>query len=197
LASLAQSSSSPQFEPMGEVMDLNMSWITPFLAVGGRFSMAAAEHLAERLGIRCIVDLREECCDDETVLRRHGIELLHLPTQDTCAVSMTMLTRGVEWVSEKLSTNQKVYVHCEHGIGRSALLTGCVLVSQGDSPTEALERMKTARIQVSPSPEQLNAFIAWSQSWRKRQGLSWALPTFEELANIAYRHLRGDVSSEG
>jgi predicted protein tyrosine phosphatase len=169
--------------------ELNLDWVTPLLAVGGRFPIEAAEHLAARLGIRYVVDLRVEECDDEHLLREHGITLLHLPTEDTRAVRLEMLRDGVRWVTKHLERGHKVYIHCEHGVGRSATLALCVLVAQGDSPLEALTRAKGARWQVSPSPEQLEAFLGWAQEWRAQHGLAWELPTIPALANIAYSHL--------
>jgi protein-tyrosine phosphatase len=170
--------------------ELNFDWVTPLLAVGGRFPIEAAEHLAVRQGIRCVVDLRVEECDDEHLLREHGITLLHLPTEDLRAVHRAMLRDGVQWVTKHLERGHKVYIHCEHGVGRSATLALCVLVAQGHAPAEALARAKQARWQVSPSPEQLEAFLGWAQEWREEHGLTWELPTFHALANLAYNPLR-------
>lgn len=169
---------------------LNLDWITPGLAVGGRFPIEAAEHLASQLGIRYVVDLRVEACDDAHLLREHGITLLHLPTVDMRAVSHGMLCEGVQWVTKHLERGHKVYIHCEHGVGRSATLALCVLVALGEAPLEALARAKRARWQVSPSPEQLVAFLAWAEEWRAQHGLTWSLPTVNALADIAYSHLR-------
>jgi protein-tyrosine phosphatase len=105
------------------------------------------------------------------------------------AVSLPRLRAGVRWVTKHLERGQKVYIHCEHGVGRSATLALCVLVARGDSPGEALSRAKRARWQVSPSPEQLEAFLGWAEQWRARHGLSWSLPAFNVLADIAYSHL--------
>ena len=175
---------------------LNLDWVTPQLAVGGRFPIEAAEHLARQLGIRHVVDLRVEACDDEHLLREHGMTLLHLPTVDLRAVSEPMLDEGVRWVTKHLERGHKVYIHCAHGVGRSALLALCVLVAEGDSPLEALKRAKRARWQVSPSPEQLEAFMSWAATWRDRHGRAWEVPSFRELADIASRHLREPPSSE-
>jgi protein-tyrosine phosphatase len=168
---------------------LDLSWVTPQLAVGGSYPASAAEQLARVLGIGCVVDLRVERCDDERALQAHGIELLHLPTRDACAMSLPMLDRGVAWVDEKLDRGLKVYIHCEHGVGRSALLTLCVLVARGDSPLRALARAKAARSQVSPSPEQLEAYRDWLAA-RRREGGALEVPSFDELAWIAYSHWR-------
>lgn len=178
---------------------LNLSWITAELAVGGRYPMEAAACLARELGIRRVVDVRVEMVDDEDVLGAHGIELLHLPTLDRCAVSLPMLHDGVAWVNAQLSAGHKVYVHCEHGIGRSALLACCVLVSRGLPPLDALELAKTRRPQVSPSPEQLQAFLAWLAEWSAARAVAWTQPSLEELMRIAYRHLhaREQTSAPG
>lgn len=175
------------------VPQLNLSWITRELAVGGRYPMDAAAYLVRELGIRRVVDVRVEEKDDEEVLRAHGITLLHLPTLDRCAVSIPMLHDGVAWVNAQLAEGHRVYIHCEHGVGRSALVTLCVLVSRGLAPLEALELAKQARPVVSPSPEQLQAFLAWMDEWRREHPAPWAPPTLEQLMIIAYRHLRQDA----
>jgi hypothetical protein len=169
--------------------ELNLSWIDGSLAVGGRFPMEAAAHLAQRLGIRRIVDLREECCDDAEVLRSHGILLLELPTRDMCGVSQSMLDQGVRWVREQLDDGHRVYVHCEHGIGRSVLLALCVLVARGRPPLDALELVKQARWQASPSREQLEAFREFV-----RRRTEHAVPAIDELCAISWRHLQGSGS---
>ncbi len=165
---------------------LDLDWVTPQLAVGGRYPIQAAERLARELGIGHVVDLRVEECDDERVLCEHGIELLHLPTVDVTAVSQPMLDVGVEWVSRRLDRGRKVYVHCQHGIGRSALLVLCVLVARGARPLDAMAAAKRARRKVSPCPEQIEAFRAWVA----RRHADLELPSFDELASIAYSHLR-------
>jgi protein-tyrosine phosphatase len=177
-----------------DAWQLNLDWVTPELAVGGRFPLEAAEYLARSLSIRHVVDVRREACDDEHVLREHGITLLHLPTEDLCAIHRHAIDAGVQWVRHHLIRGRKVYIHCEHGIGRSALLALCVLVESGHAPLDALARAKRARPRVSPSPEQLEAFIAWLEERRVVRALPWRTPTFDELADIAYSHLRPSPS---
>lgn len=167
--------------------ELDLSWITRELAVGGRFPDAAVPYLARELEIRRVVDVRLEARDDEIVLQQHGVLLLHLPTQDCCAVSELMIEQGVAWVGEQLDGGHRVLVHCQHGIGRSALVALCVLVSRGHAPLDALRLAKDARAQVSPSPAQLRAFLQFSASWRERHRLAWEMPSLEALGRIAYR----------
>ena len=173
---------------------IDLHFVTPGLAVGARFPMEAAARLAREHGVARVIDVRVEACDDEQVLRVHGIRLLHLPTQDTCAVSQERLRHGVAFASEGLDRGERVLVHCQYGIGRSALLALCVLVARGDAPLPALERLKAARPVISPSPEQLEALIAFSARVRTERGARWMLPSLEDLGAVAWRHLRDDAA---
>lgn len=168
---------------------VDMHFIAPGLAVGSRFPMEAAARLAAEHGISRIVDVRVEACDDEAALRTHGIRLLHLPTEDTCAIVQERIRHGVAFVNEGLDRGEKVLVHCQHGIGRSALLAVCVLISRGDPPLVALERAKRARPVVSPSPDQLRAVASFAAQVKAELGAAWDVPTVNELGAIAWRHL--------
>jgi len=167
----------------------NLSWITSDLAVGGSFPTERAEHLAQTLGVWAIVDLRQEDCDDEAILKRHGLTFLRLPTPDLCAVSQPMLRDGVAFANQHLDRSERVLIHCEHGIGRSATLALCVLVSRGHAPLAALELAKSRRSLVSPSPAQYEAWTEWLQDWKAAQGADWDPPSFDAFKAIAYRHL--------
>jgi len=163
------------------------SWITDALAVGGRFASEHAEQLAQEHRISAVVDLREEDRDDEHVLRRHGISFLHLPTPDNFGVSRAMLDDGVEFTNLHLDAGQRVLIHCEHGIGRSALLALCVLVDRGMDPLAALALAKDRRAVVSPSQAQYEAWAVWLRAH------GHAVPHFGGFAAIAYRHLHAGL----
>ena len=171
----------------------NLSWITDRLAVGGSFPGPRAADLAHRHRIRAIVDLRVEACDDAQEIERHGMAFLHLPTEDHCAVTAPMLDEGVAFANRHMDRGERVLVHCEHGIGRSATLALSVLVSRGYAPLEALELAKTRRALVSPSPAQYEAWAAWLAAWKARAAASWNIPDFDAFKAIAYRHLAPDA----
>lgn len=168
---------------------MDLSWVLPSLAVGARLTPAWLGHLARDLGVRRVVDLRAAVKDDSALMRRYGIELLNLPTEDLCAIKREALWSGVTWVRRQLARGERVLVHCEHGVGRSVLLACCVLVSRGRSAGEALELVKRVRWKASPSPEQLEALLAWSDDWCRATGERRARVTWDDLARIAYRHL--------
>ncbi len=165
---------------------LNFDWVEQRLAVGGRFPIEAVEHLVRREGIQAIVDLRVEDCDDEATLRTHGLEFLHLPTEDCCPIAPAMIDDGVSWVRDRIDRERRVLIHCAHGVGRSALLALCTLVAGGVEPLEAMHRLKTARPVVSPAAEQLEAFRSWVRRYRKRTSVRIEVPSLEALAWVAY-----------
>lgn len=158
-------------------------WLTDQLAVGGCFPVERAGELRDAHDIRAIVDLRVEDCDDEEQLRVAGIELLHLPTPDLEPASHHDLQRGVAFVRERRRRGDKVLIHCQHGIGRSALLALCVLVDEGWKPLDALSHMKDRRAAVSPSRSQYQGWVKWLES------RAIDPPDYHSFGCIAYRHL--------
>lgn len=163
----------------------NFSWIEPDLAVGGSFPPGRAAALASRHGVGAVVDLRAEVCDEAAELAGCGLRFLHLPTEDMSGVSQPLLDRGVAFARAARGEGRRLLAHCEHGIGRSATLALCILVDRGWSPMAALRLAKDARVQVSPSEAQYQAWAAWL----RRQDGRVNPPTYHEFGCIAYRHL--------
>lgn len=161
----------------------NFDWVTDELAVGGRFQIGRAAELASNHGIGAIIDLRQEECDDEAMLAAAGLAFLHLPTPDLEPATVPMLDAGVAFACERIALGQKLLIHCQHGIGRSALLALCVMVDQGWQPLDALIRAKDRRAAVSPSQSQYQGWVRWLQ----HRGV--AAPDFHAFGCIAYRHL--------
>jgi protein-tyrosine phosphatase len=162
------------------VIDLDLTWITEDLAIGGAFLPTAIPVLAREHRIRAVVDLRAEQCDDRALLAGHQIRLLHLPTLDHHPIEDLMLARGIAFIAEQLVVGARVLVHCQYGIGRSVLLVLCALVERGMAPLDALTLAKQRRSCVSPS---LAQYRAWS-SWLEARGV--AAPSFDDFARVAY-----------
>jgi protein tyrosine phosphatase (PTP) superfamily phosphohydrolase (DUF442 family) len=134
---------------------LNMSWVTNHLAVGGRIRPEDIKPL-RLLGITHVVDTRSEYCDDKQALAQEQIELLHLPTRDTFPLTVDQLIQGAEWVQQRMNDGGRVLIHCEHGVGRSVLLTCAVLVYEGMHAQDALELIQRKRWQASPNQRQIS-----------------------------------------
>lgn len=133
---------------------LNMSWITPQLAVGGRIHSGDIHRLAAS-GVTRVVDTRSEHKDDEQAMMQEGIELLYLPTPDTYPLTIEQLEQGSSWINRQIDDNQRVLIHCEHGVGRSVLLTVASLVARGMVAHDALALVQRKRWQAAPNHRQM------------------------------------------
>jgi len=133
---------------------LNLSWVTDHLAVGGRIHPKDI-HALGLLGVTHVIDTRSEYSDDEVSLSHEHIELLYLPTPDTYPLSVEQLMQGAVWANEKIQNGGRVLIHCEHGVGRSVLLTCAVLVKSGMCARDALTLVKQKRWQAAPNGRQI------------------------------------------
>ncbi len=147
---------------------LNMSWVTTHLAVGGRVHPADIGALA-RAGVTDVIDTRAEYRDDAQVLAKEQIELLYLPTPDTFPLSVEQLMRGASWASERMQRGGRVLIHCEHGVGRSVLLTCAVLVCGGMSASDALALVQRKRWQAAPNHRQIARLREFEEACRSRR----------------------------
>jgi protein tyrosine phosphatase (PTP) superfamily phosphohydrolase (DUF442 family) len=134
---------------------LNMSWISTHLAVGGRIHPEDIRALAAA-GITHVVDTRLEHCDDAEALAKEHIELLYLPTADTRPLTIEQMFQGAQWVQERMEQGGRVLIHCEHGVGRSVLLTCAVLVYDGMHAQDALQLVQQKRWQAALNHRQVS-----------------------------------------
>ena len=174
---------------MSGAADLDLSWITADLAVGGRIQPGGAAVLAAEHAVGYVIDMREEACDDEAELAACGLRFLRLPTRDHHAPTQAQLDTGAAFADQAGREGGKLLIPCEHGIGRSATLALCVLAARGFEPLAALRRAKDRRALVSPSPAQYEAWAAWL----RRRVSEAAIPGFDDFKAIAYRHLQAQA----
>jgi hypothetical protein len=144
---------------------LNLSWITPNMALGGAFHTRDIQRLRE-MGITAVVDCRDEASDDELALARNGVDFLRLPTIDATSLSQDSLDRGVEWVRRQIVRGAKVYIHCSHGVGRAPELGASVLFAEGHSAADALAMVRAKRWQASPNEEQVLGLLEYANRHR-------------------------------
>ena len=148
---------------------LNMSWITPHLAVGGRVHPNDLPRLAGT-GVSRVVDTRSEHQDDERALKRAGMCLLYLPTPDTLPLTPAQLCEGARWINEQIEHGERVLVHCEHGVGRSVLLAAAALVMDGMPADEALRLIQGKRWQAAPNHRQVRRLQEFERALRAGEG---------------------------
>jgi protein-tyrosine phosphatase len=164
----------------------NLNWITDHLAVGGSFPTGKTSALARKHRVSAVIDLRGEAVPDPIAMRRHGIALLHLPTPDMRGMEMPDLEYGVRFASDFIDAEERVLIHCAHGVGRSAMLALCLLVHRGMKPLDALALLKQQRPQTALSPSQFECWLTWLDAYRFVRDAGWALPSFDEFSALAH-----------
>lgn len=114
-------------------------------------------HLA---GIRAVVSLLN-LPQDATVYESAGFTFLCLPVPDGHAPSMEQAVTFVHFVTEHLTAQRPVAIHCHAGLGRTGTMLAAYLISQGETAEGAIHRVREAEpaaIETSLQVEFLEAF---------------------------------------
>src|SRR6266571_7313486 len=79
-------------------------------------------------------------------VRLRASDLFHsrLPDRGVPASRHAVVTL-VNDLEKSLADGEKIAVHCRQGVGRSPLIAACLLVSGGEEPRSAFERMSSTR----------------------------------------------------
>ena len=92
-------------------------------------------------------------------LEKEKVDFCCLPTEDLTPVSVKNIWRGIRFLNDCFANNQKVYVHCKSGIGRSATILICYLISEGMNPKAAADFVRAKRgIAVDENSPAIKAF---------------------------------------
>ena len=90
-----------------------------------------------------------------------GLEHLAFPIEDR-GVPESFRSTGefVHQVLTKLHEGKTVAIHCRQGVGRSALLAACLLVSAGIDAEAAFERIQVSRGCIVPDTAEQREWVA-------------------------------------
>jgi ADP-ribosylglycohydrolase len=155
-------------------------WALPNTVLAGPYPGATidqAEHMLEELldlGITCFVDLTEEREGPPLVpyapvlralARRRGEHVTHvrLPIRDIDVPSAWQMRSILDVVRMARGSGDKVYVHCQGGIGRTGTVIACLLVEEGEDVEVVLDRLSE---RGSPETERQKRFV---REWRPLQ----------------------------
>jgi hypothetical protein len=92
-------------------------------------------------GIRAVVSLLN-LPSDVGIYESAGFAFLCLPIPDGGAPTMQEAEEFVRFVSQQRTAQQPVAVHCEAGLGRTGTMLATFLISQGDSASSAIRRVR-------------------------------------------------------
>ena len=198
--------SSPSLAAPGKLPFSNCYWVLPGKLLageypGGRTPEATRARLAGllRAGVRCFVDLTEpgEAVPYHTELPL-SVDYLRKPIRDHGVPNNAAAMAGIlDCLSEGVRSRAVVYLHCRAGIGRTAMVAGCLLMERGLAADEALAELNRCWQQSAHSPQwptvpETDAQTHYVRVW-SRQALPEhdADPLFDPATLSAARGLRG------
>lgn len=126
--------------------------------------------------VLCLQERREGAYvgEGQEEARFCGITWTHFPIPDGGYPSdRGKLTRVLDDISAQLDKGMHVLVHCAAGLGRSGLVVGCWLRSQGVSADETLKLLLALR---GPRCPETTEQIAIVQGWPNYPGYPWMVP---------------------
>lgn len=162
-------------------------WVTPNILAGEYpTSKLGTDEVRVRLnqyvekGITFFIDLTQEGEKDayESILLEEANKLSssvsykRLPVQDFGIPKKYQMKIILDTIDDAIRNNNKVYVHCRGGIGRTGTTVGCFLVRHGYTGIEALEEVNRLfqfsdrSMESSYSPEtkaQVNFVTYWNE----------------------------------
>jgi protein-tyrosine phosphatase len=144
---------------------MDMTWITPRIAVGG--GIWNAENMAEvaRGGITHVIDMQIEF-DDTVLAQRHGIEVLWNAVDDDFQPKPPeVFARGVAFAQAALDGSEgKLFIHCAAGVHRAPMMTLALLCSMGLELRKAIELIQSKRPVVDFPDVYVNSVEKFLQS---------------------------------
>lgn len=125
---------------------MDMTWITPRIAVGGGIWTEDQMDELARMGVTHIIDMQIEF-DDTELARPYDVKVLWNPVDDDFQPKPPEVFRkGVEFAIGALDQpDTKLYIHCAAGVHRAPMMGLAVLRSLGYNLDEAIEMIETKR----------------------------------------------------
>jgi len=129
---------------------MDYSQITDFLFIG-RTPHTHDYDLLRSMGVQLVINMRIE---RKPYRDEHNppMPVIRIPTIDSplFPIPMRSLMKGVRAVLPVIEGGGKVYVHCQAGVHRAVTMGSAILISQGHTPVEAMELIKSKRAAADP-----------------------------------------------
>lgn len=121
-----------------------------------------------RAGVDILVSLLEPAeaaelglAEEAALCTRAGIGFVSLPIPDrNVPDSALRFATALRPLHQALQAGRFIAAHCRAGIGRSSLVSGCLLVMQGIAAEDAWHRLTEARGRPVPDTEAQRAWLA-------------------------------------
>jgi protein-tyrosine phosphatase len=125
---------------------MDMTWVTPRIAVGGGIWTAANMEEVARAGVTHILDMQIEF-DDTRLAQPHNIEVLWNAVDDDFQPKKAeIFERGIAFAHAALDQPEsRLFIHCAAGVHRAPMMTLAVLCSLGWKLGDAMELIQARR----------------------------------------------------
>jgi atypical dual specificity phosphatase len=145
------------------------SWIVP-RQLAALAQPEAVEDLLwlRREGIEVLISLTE-VPPPRAWINEAGLMLVHVPVEDMTAPTLEQLEQVVDTIRKANAAGLGVAVHCTAGLGRTGTALAAYLVSQGDSPQDAIATVRSQRPGSIETAEQEQAIAEFARHWAARQ----------------------------
>lgn len=98
--------------------------------------------------------------DEAAACGAAGLAFSRMPISDFGVPSDRALFRDdIRRLATALADGRHIAIHCRAGIGRSGLVSACVLVSLGLTATDAIDRVSRARGHTAPETSEQRAWV--------------------------------------
>lgn len=176
-----------------------LTWITPYLAVGSAPMSFADLDAIKAQGVNAIVNLCGEFCDLHEIEEKSGFEVYFFPIPDENAPDMAAMEQALAWLDEAVYLGKKVLIHCRHGIGRTGTFVTAYLLRRGLGLKVAGKRLAHSRA----TPANYAQWRLLKQYGRKSGTLTVREPSLENRQVVdlgdffaEYQGLVGEVEEQ-
>jgi len=128
------------------------------------------------LGLNHVISLLEPhevrelgLLDEAALCAAHALTFTSFPVPDRgVPASLHRASELILGAAAGLTSGEAIAIHCRAGIGRSALLAGCILINLGVPEAEVFPRISRGRgIQVPDTPAQIQWLASYAREGRK------------------------------
>lgn len=95
-----------------------------------------------------------------------GLLVLHVPMEDMQPPDQEDLDRCISAIHRAHERNMGVAVHCGAGMGRTGVVLACYLVAKGQSPQNAIARVRRLRPGSIETDEQEESILEYARRRR-------------------------------
>ena len=146
----------------------NFSWLLKDKLAGSGMPTSVEEiSWVQKKGVKSIVTMTEQALPASWL---EDIAYLHVPTEDLTAPEIQKIDATVDYIHDRIKSNEPVMVHCAAGIGRTGTILASYLIKyQNFTAKKAIEKVRLERPGSIQSDSQETAVVFYEKYLRSKQ----------------------------